>query len=191
MLRKQAKVVSSRELKRLLDYAAHGRYPERDRVLVLLSFKAGFRAKEIAGLRWSMVTDTSGELVDQLALPDRASKGRNGGRVVPMHRELRDALAILMVAEPDKVRPNRPVIYSERGSGYSSTPSRSGSTLDTRNWVSRAPVVIPADAASSPRRRARSSKPAARCAMCKNWPGTRASRPPSATSKATARQSGK
>ena len=33
MLRKQAKVVSPRELKRLLDYTAHGRYPERDRVL--------------------------------------------------------------------------------------------------------------------------------------------------------------
>src|SRR5262249_5844160 len=74
MLGKQAKVVSLRELKRLLDYAAHGRYPERDRVLVLLSFKAGLGAKEIAGLRWSMVTDSSGQLADHLALPDRASK---------------------------------------------------------------------------------------------------------------------
>ena len=119
MLRKQAKVVSLRELKRLLDYTARGRYPERDRLLVLLSFKAGLRAKEIAGLRWSMVTDSSGQLADHLALPDRASKGPNGGRVIPMHRDLRDALATLMLAEPDKIRPNRPVIYSERGSGYS------------------------------------------------------------------------
>ena len=119
MLRKQAKAVSSRELKRLLDYAAHGRYPERDRVLVLLSFKAGLRAKEIAALRWSMVTDSRGQLADHLALPDRAGNRRNGGRVVPMHRDLRVALAILMIAEPDKVRSNRPVIYSERGSGYS------------------------------------------------------------------------
>ena len=88
MLRKQAKVISPRELKRFLDYTAHGRYPERDRVLVLLSFKAGLRAKEIAGLRWSMVTDASGQLADHIALPDRASKGRNGGRVIPMHRPM-------------------------------------------------------------------------------------------------------
>jgi site-specific recombinase XerD len=33
----------------------------RDRVMVLLSFKAGLRAKEIAELTWSMVTDASGE----------------------------------------------------------------------------------------------------------------------------------
>src|SRR5262250_103849 len=119
MLRKQAKVVSLRELKRLLDYTARGRYPERDRLLVLLSFKAGLRAKEIAGLRWSMVTDSNGQLADHLALPDRASKGRNGGRVIPMHRDLRAALATLMIAEPGELRSNRPVIYSERGSGYS------------------------------------------------------------------------
>ena len=93
--------------------------PERDRVLVLLSFKAGLRAKEIAGLRWSMVTDSTGQLADHFALPDRVSKGRNGGRVIPMHGDLREALAMLMLAEPDKVRPNRPVIYSERGNGYS------------------------------------------------------------------------
>src|SRR5215472_17772448 len=98
---------------------AAAKLPERDQVLVLLSFKAGLRAKEIAGLRWSMVTDSNGQLADQFALPDRASKGRNGGRVIPMHGDLREALAMLMLAEPDKVRPNRPVIYSERGNGYS------------------------------------------------------------------------
>jgi integrase len=119
MLTKQAKVVSPRELQRLFDYVTHGRHPERDRVIILLSFKAGLRAKEIAGLTWCMVTDASGAIADRIALPNRASKGKSGGREIPMHRELRAALAALMTARDDKVRPKLPVIYSERADGYS------------------------------------------------------------------------
>jgi integrase len=58
---KQAKVLRPRELQRLLDHVSHSRHPARDRVTVLLSFKGGLRAKEIAGLTWSMVTDATGE----------------------------------------------------------------------------------------------------------------------------------
>src|SRR6266480_1045048 len=119
MLTKQAKVVSPRELQRLLDRVTHGRHPERDRAMVLLSFKAGLRAKEIAGLTWSMVTDASGGLADRIALPNRASKGKSGGREIPLHGELRNALTALMTARGDKVRPNLPIIYSERAAGYS------------------------------------------------------------------------
>ena len=119
MLTKQAKVLSRKELQRLLDRVTHGRHPERDRVMILLSFRAGLRSKEIAGLTWSMITDASGTLGDTIALPNRASKGRNGGRSIPLHDELRDALAALMDARPDKVRADRPVIYSERADGYS------------------------------------------------------------------------
>jgi integrase len=119
MLTKQAKVVSPRELQRLFDHVTHGRHPERDRAIVLLSFKAGLRAKEIAGLTWSMVTDASGGLADVIALPNRASKGKSGGREIPMHSELREALAALKTVRGGRARPNVPVIYSERADGYS------------------------------------------------------------------------
>jgi integrase len=87
--------------------------------MVLLSFKAGLRAKEIANLTWSMVTDTTGEVADALSLHNRASKGRSGGRTIPLHRELTDALLALKTARGERVRPDRPVIYSERAPGYS------------------------------------------------------------------------
>jgi integrase len=119
MLGKQAKVLGKKELQRLLDHISHGRHPERDKVLVLLSFRAGLRAKEIAGLTWSMMTDGLGALGDTIALTNRVSKGRNGGRWIPMHDELRGALVRLMTARPEKVRADRPVIYSERADGYS------------------------------------------------------------------------
>lgn len=37
-------------------------YPQRDRVMILLSVKAGLRAGEIAKLGWSMLLDADGRL---------------------------------------------------------------------------------------------------------------------------------
>src|SRR3954466_9664584 len=108
MLTKQAKVVSPRELQRLLDRVSHSRHPERDRAMVLLSFKAGLRAKEIAGLRWSMVTDASGEITNAISLTNSASKGKGGGRTIPLHDDLRAALVALKATRGDKTRPNLP-----------------------------------------------------------------------------------
>lgn len=116
---KQAKVLRPRELQRLLDHVSHSRHPERDRVMVLLSFKAGMRAKEIAGLTWSMVTTATGELADTISLPNRASKGKGGGRTIPLHTELRAALMSLKAIRGEKARSHLPVVYSERADGYS------------------------------------------------------------------------
>lgn len=102
-----------------MNHVSHTRHPERDRVMVLLTFKAGLRACEVANLRWSMVTTAIGELADAISLPNGASKGKGGGRTIPLHDELRAALASLMAARGEKVRPHLPVVYSERGDGYS------------------------------------------------------------------------
>jgi integrase len=118
-LTKQAKIVQNGELKKLLDYVGRSRHPERDRVMVTLSFKAGMRAKEIAEVTWGMVTDTNGQLADEISLTNGASQGKKGGRTIPMHQQLREALQALMSARPDKVRHEWPIVYSERGRGYS------------------------------------------------------------------------
>src|SRR4051794_15316194 len=103
-LTKQAKVVKKTELGRLLHHVERGRHPERDRVMVLLSFKAGLRAKEIAQLTWAMVTDATGEIAEAIALPNSALKGKNGGRTIPLHSELREALVALKAAREDSCR---------------------------------------------------------------------------------------
>jgi hypothetical protein len=68
------------------------------------------RAKEIAELTWSMVTDASGEIADAISLPNSASKGKNGGRTIPLHGELREALVALKAARGV----SHTVVYSER-----------------------------------------------------------------------------
>lgn len=50
MAGRQAKILTRTQERALLRHAASGRYPERDRVMVLLSIKAGLRAGEIAKL---------------------------------------------------------------------------------------------------------------------------------------------
>jgi integrase/recombinase XerD len=90
-LGKQAKILSKGQVEAVLSYLATTRHPERDRVIFLLSLKAGLRAKEIASLQWSMVTDAEGKLSDAIHLPNSASKGRSG-RVIPLNKDLRTAL---------------------------------------------------------------------------------------------------
>ncbi len=53
---RQAKIISPILLRRMLAYAARSPCPARNRVIVLLSVKAGLRACEIARLDWSMAT---------------------------------------------------------------------------------------------------------------------------------------
>ena len=117
-LGKQAKVLSVAQERRILLHIVTTRYPERDRALFMLSLKSGLRAKEVAEVTWSMVTDPDGNVSSVIELEDRASKGR-GGRSIPMNSDLREALVALKGSRGDKARADWPVIYSERGSGMS------------------------------------------------------------------------
>ncbi len=123
---KQAKTLNDQQMARLLDHASTTRHPARDRVMILLSFKAGLRACEIANLSWSMVTDPDGEVADTIELTDDASKGNakrrtGGGRTIPMHPLLRSAIVGLKASPPRRFareawpQPTDPVCPSERG----------------------------------------------------------------------------
>src|SRR5690348_1238569 len=92
MLGKQAKTLAPLDLADLLAFADCGRYPLRNRVIVLLSAKAGLRAGEIAGLTWDMVLDANGQIGACIELRDHAAK-KGSGRLIPMHPDLADALS--------------------------------------------------------------------------------------------------
>jgi integrase len=90
---KQAKILSDDNLEDLLLFAETSRNPLRNKVMVLLSAKAGLRAGEIAHLTWAMVTDPTGAIGTGLELPDAATK-KGSGRTIPLHEDLRAALAV-------------------------------------------------------------------------------------------------
>ena len=136
MLGKRAKILSDDDVIDLLVYAESTRHPLRNRVIVLLSAKAGLRAGEIAKLTWDMVLGPNGAIGTAIELRDHAAKKRSG-RLVPVHQELRNALATWRGVTQGV----GPVVLSERGAAM--TP------LSIVVWFSRAYDAIGLDGCSS------------------------------------------
>src|SRR5229473_3275868 len=113
---KQAKILSEAQIRAALGQVERSRY--RDRAMILLSVKAGLRAKEIASLTWGMVTDAEGAIGDAIHLSNSASKGKHGGRTIPLNAALREALMNLKAVREDDAQPTKRIIHSERGEGY-------------------------------------------------------------------------
>ena len=114
-LTKQAKTMNQTMEKSILNHLENTRHPLRNKVIFLLSVKAGLRAKEIAQLKWSMLTDANGNLADSINLVNTVAKGKHGGRVIPSNKDLQTALVVLKTEMGGQVRPETTVISSERG----------------------------------------------------------------------------
>ena len=119
-LSKQAKILSKKQVDQLLWYVGTNRNAMRNRIIVLLSVRAGLRAKEIAGLKWSMITDAEGKISDSIHLTDEASKGKSG-RIIPLNMTLRHQLEDLLEAEVQ--RPGFDI-----GTGYVISTERAAKT---------------------------------------------------------------
>jgi integrase/recombinase XerD len=109
---RQAKILSAADLTDLLVFASCTRNPLRNRVIVLLSAKAGLRAGEIANLTWDMVVDATGGISGAIELRDNAAK-KGSGRTIPIHPNLGAALAAWRAASPSPQ--SQHIIGSERG----------------------------------------------------------------------------
>jgi integrase len=137
MLGKQAKVLGPRDVTDLLAFADCSRHTLRNRVMVLLSAKAGLRAGEIAGLTWDMVLDANGQIGTCIALRNHAAK-KGSGRLIPIHPDLVDALSVLQQASTGLAAH---VVRSERGGPMSA--------LSIVVWFKRAYAYLGLDGCSS------------------------------------------
>lgn len=108
----RAKVLTTDQFDEVLSYVHKTSSASlRDVAMLAMSFKAGLRAKEIALLSWSDVTDAAGnvgrESIDPVSggitvvfeVPARAAKGGHS-RTVPMHPFLRTSLVNLRTSRP-------------------------------------------------------------------------------------------
>ena len=71
---KQAATLTERQLKQVLAHCATRQHAARDRAIVLTSFWAGLRAKEIAALT---VADVKAPKKDTISHPENLAKARN------------------------------------------------------------------------------------------------------------------
>lgn len=112
MNRQPARVLETNDVRRLIEHTRDTRHPERNEVIVLLSFKAGLRACEISGLTWNMVLTPSRRLAEHITISRNIAKC-GSGRLVPLHPELAAALRRYhrLLKRPE----NGPLVRSERG----------------------------------------------------------------------------
>ena len=96
---KRAKVLDDEQFSNLMLWVQrNSKLPERDRLILLLNYKAGLRAQEIAGLEWKDVTSPTGEIgqwgdggFKKFTIPANIAK-RGHEREVPMHGDIEIAL---------------------------------------------------------------------------------------------------
>jgi integrase/recombinase XerC len=102
-LGKKAKLLTDHEYAQLIQFVSEekGNHQQRDLVAVQLTFLAGLRPCEIAGLKWgSHVCTATGEIAEVLTLTSDISKKAHG-REIPIHPELRRALVALRALCPE------------------------------------------------------------------------------------------
>ena len=114
---RQAQTLNEAQLRRVIQYCRSRRHPTRDETIILFSFYAGLRAKEIAALTVGNVFDESGKVREQFILAAEQSKGGKT-RTVYLSQRLRRALAEY-AAGLNLRDPNSALFESQKGGYFS------------------------------------------------------------------------
>jgi integrase/recombinase XerD len=88
---KQAKTLTTTELRRVLDYTATRNHSTRNRALVLMSFYSGCRVGELSSLTYADVVDSEGKVRDEIRLKAENTKTKEA-RIVFVNAKLKKEL---------------------------------------------------------------------------------------------------
>jgi integrase/recombinase XerD len=124
LMSKQAKTLTTTELRRVLDYTATRKHSARNRALLMTTHLSGMRVGEVASLRNSDVLDAEGNIRSEIRLSAEQTKG-NEARVVFVNDKLRKELE-LYTRFMDKANTNPSVKFF-----YSQKKASDGFTANT------------------------------------------------------------
>lgn len=159
MVTKRAQTLDIEQFDYVLAFALQrSRVPASDRLKLLLSFKAGLRACEIARIRVADMVDAERRPARMITIFGSISKGGKT-RDVPMHPDIRDALIEFMKCHPtakfialsSRKKRGRPAAmtpnaltqwfhYLYRDAGFKGASSHSGRRSFATEAVKRAPA---------------------------------------------------
>ena len=114
---RQARTLTDKQLRIVLAHCATRRHAARDRLIVLVSFYAGLRAKEIAAMRISDVMGDDGKVRDEFVLAAAQTKGGKARRVFLNERLQSEIAGYLRTVDPAKRI--GPLFQSQKGSAFS------------------------------------------------------------------------
>ncbi len=115
----QARVLTESEQKRILAVVAQTKYAPRNRMAFILSYQAGMRVGEIAGLTVGDVFEADGRTVrSQIRLSSEITKGGHA-RVVFVSDRLRREIERYRATLADTVKPERPLLMTQKRTAFS------------------------------------------------------------------------
>jgi integrase/recombinase XerD len=108
----KAKIISSAELRRVLDYISTRPHAVRNRAMILMTHWAGMRVGEVASLRYCDVLNKDGTVKDEIHLSAEQTKGRHS-RTVYVNTKLRKELALYVAAKQPR-EPIQALFYTQK-----------------------------------------------------------------------------
>ena len=112
----QAKTLTEKELKRVLDFIRLRKHARRDRVMLLMTTWAGMRVGEVAALTVGDVRDVQGNVRDEVRLSKHQTKGQHE-RTVFLPQKLRDEVAKYLIAR-SPIADEQPLFYTQKRAGF-------------------------------------------------------------------------
>ena len=91
-LTKQSKTLTTQQINTMSTYLRSKRNGLRNQTIFYLSVYSGLRSKEISHLSWKQILTSDGNIGDSIHLTNSSSKGKNGGRIIPLHKKLKQNL---------------------------------------------------------------------------------------------------
>lgn len=113
---KQAKTLTSMEIRRVLDFIATRKHAVRNRAMVLTTFLSGLRVGEVAALRYMDILDADEEVRSEVRLDATQTKG-NEGRVVFINAKLQKELASYVKVVPYQNLADK-LFYTQKNEGF-------------------------------------------------------------------------
>lgn len=111
----QAKTLTEKEMKKVLNYVATRKYAVRDRAMLLVTHFAGMRVGEVAALKIGDVWD--GQIArDEVRLLAEQTKGKHARTVFVPAKLRRELLAYL--ATIDRSDLTKPLFFSQKRDGF-------------------------------------------------------------------------
>ncbi len=105
----QAKTLSPKELRRVLDYTATRKHAARNRLMIMMTHLSGMRVGEVAALLKGDVLKQDGTVKDEIRLTAEQTKGKHA-RVVFVGEKLRREIATYLKLIPK--RPNTAHLFA-------------------------------------------------------------------------------
>ena len=114
----QAKTLTERELKRVLDYIALHRHAARNRAMVLLTYYAGLRVSEVANLKYADAVAADSTIKSEFQLAAEQVKGGHA-RMVFVGERLRKELGAYVKTPKRHEQQQLPLFRTQKRDGFS------------------------------------------------------------------------